>query len=271
MKTPWHLLNPLTNTAILLPAICDDGRDILIDMSCAGNDLPAALAARGRTIADIAHILITHDHGDHFLPESARCFLGTNTLIHIVEYGYQRLMKDPVFASVRPIVLELDAAGLFRRLPNSGQANFSGVEVFWQNTWHLDTINLSFRIRDILISGDTPYSNLFTSPSAPIFASGSSGPIRTAILQTTLLDARDARTRDERESDIQKRLTCTGTGEALIELMKNPDWATFFCALETIVPHHLRCYPLEDLANAIRTAFTSVAREQGYTFNVQFE
>ncbi len=270
MNTPYHILKPLSHTAVLLPGICDDGRDLLIDMGHNESDLSAALALHGRTIADIAHLLITHDHGDHFDPKAAHCFLGTDTRIHIPEYGYQRLMNHPVFDPVRADFIELDADGRINRLPNIGTADFGGVEIHWKNSWHLDTVNLSFRIRDLLISGDTSHDRLFDDPASPLFTAGADGPVRTAILQTNMLDADDAQARGVSADDIQRWAECTGTGAALIQKMRDPKWAAFFVELETIVPHHLRIDPLERLADALRAALLKTGKEQGFTFAISF-
>ncbi len=270
MTTAYHVLNPYTNTAILLPGICDDGRDILIDMSCAGNNLIDALAKHGRTANDIAHVLITHDHSDHFIPKAALLFRKSKTVFHIPQGGWLRLMSHPFFDEVRSICIELHEAGMIHILPHAGDTLFGGVKVCWQANWHDDTINFSYRIRELLISGDVAHHRLFRNPDHIIFANRTEGPVHTAFLQTNFLDEKDAYARGLNKERIAHMLEWTGCLQDLLTAIENPRWSSFFQTLTTIIPHHFRIEPRDEVAQEITNRIHNAAQQHGYSLTTAF-
>jgi N-acyl homoserine lactone hydrolase len=155
-----------------------DGRRILVDAGeTAGvndvpfarhavtpdDELPAALAALGLTVADVDEVVLTHMHGDHM---DGAVHLEQPVLVHDAELAYAHAAISRVFAKVlrqpipagvdfRPIALDDGPFGAFaasRRLTADGRV--VAVATPGHTPGHVSVIAIDDEGRHVLLAGD---------------------------------------------------------------------------------------------------------------------
>ncbi|MCZ7646795.1 MAG: MBL fold metallo-hydrolase [Planctomycetota bacterium] len=278
----WLVLNPPSSTAFLLPDGAGPGRDVLVDMQGARPTLAETLSARGRSTETLAHLFLTHHHGDHFVPAEALALARAGTRIHAGRATWEEFRalaaRTPQLADAREACGELEASGALDLLPARGEAAFESCRAAWSTFPHGDGdashVNLAFRFGETLISGDTNVP-AFLDPRNPDAAAllglERGEPVRALMLNVAQLSRAELRARqDLPPRRLRNYLRNHGILDDLLAALEDERLAGFFSGLRLLVPHHLRREPLDETADRMRQALREAARRRGFEFEIRF-
>jgi N-acyl homoserine lactone hydrolase len=129
----------------------------------ADQELPAALAATGQSIADVRSVVLTHMHGDHM---DGAVHVRGPALVHDRELEFsrtagarvwQKLLRQPVPSGVdfRPIALDGGPFGAFQRSrPLSDDGRIVAVDTPGHTPGHISIVCIDDEGRHVFLAGD---------------------------------------------------------------------------------------------------------------------
>jgi N-acyl homoserine lactone hydrolase len=127
-------------------------------------ELPAAMAATGLTLADVSEVVLTHAHGDHI--DGLVHLPGRRVLSHQVELQYlasalprvmRRVLRQPLPAGFAPEAFALDGGpfGAFpRSRPLSADGRIIAVDTPGHTPGHVSVICIDDSGRHVMLAGD---------------------------------------------------------------------------------------------------------------------
>ncbi len=265
------LLNPLTDTGFLLKDCPCEGSDILFDLSYRGESgFADCLAEHGSHPDRIRHIFITHFHGDHYLPDVAWDLVQRNATLYMETSNWEAHFEDTLMEACFSTSKKIEKSGRLRLLALNGDMDLEGCPLRWHASPHGNTMNLSYRIRNLFISGDVSYPQLFAPENRELddFLSLAHPEITVAAFQMTQISREDMKNLNIPPNEITRINRDTGTLENLIAVMRERRFKPFFNNLREIIPHHIRRH---EGAEKIREILEEIREEQGCSFEIFFE
>lgn len=276
------VLNPPSSTGFLLPAPDGVQGHMLIDMEGGCPTLAESLAARGYNPGQIATVLITHHHPDHFYVGEAaemavagtRFYMGRESWAEI----WARTEHEKGFARRLPGLQKLEQSGRLTLLEPHGHLRIDGRDVEWSTFPHgnarADHTNLAFRVDRRAFSGDTSIKHLLetANPQASTLLGLRDGKkINHLCLNVAQLSREDIlKLTDFPEPRRQNYIRNHGILEELLGALREPGLRAFFEGLEGLNIHHVRKHPLPETCGLMRRWIQETCTEAGLEFSISF-
>jgi len=266
-------LNKYTNTGFLIKNVPEDGSDILFDMACSGDsNLQKELEKHGSSPERIKHIFITHFHADHYFADAAWELVQKNAIVYMEKSNWESYYTEPLVADLIHFNKKIEAAGKVILLNRRDKIKIGNYKIVWDNFDHANARNLAYRIDDFFVTGDAPLQDIFNEKSkfTNRLLCADNPVIKIAALNINQISVNDMIKRGESNERIKYLNNHTGTLENLETAMRKDFFKPFFMNLDVIIPHHLRCRPLDEMAEAITEKLNQIKKEYGYKYEIIF-
>lgn len=266
-------LNQYTNTGFLIKNIPDENSDILFDMACPGDsNLENELKKHGSSPERIKHIFITHFHGDHYFADVAWKLVQKNATVYMETNNWKDHFGEELLVDQIPFSRKIEKAGKIKLLNLRDKMQLGKYELVWDNFDHVNARNLAYRLNDFFVTGDAPLQEIFDENNefTNRLLCTDKPVIKTAALNINQISVEDMIKRGETKVRIKYLNNHTGTLENLETAMRKDFFKPFFMNLDVIIPHHLRCCPLDEMAEAITEKLNQIKKEYGYKYEIIF-
>ena len=266
-------LNQYTNTGFLIKNIPDENSDILFDMACPGDsNLENELKKHGSSPERIKHIFITHFHGDHYFADVAWELVQKNATVYMETNNWKDHFGEELLVDQIPFSRKIEKAGKIKLLNLRDKMQLGKYELVWDNFDHVNARNLAYRLNDFFVTGDAPLQEIFDENNefTNRLLCTDNPVIKIAALNINQVSVDDMIKRGESNERIKYLNNHTGTLENLETAMRKDLFKPFFMNLDVIIPHHLRCCPLGEMAEAITEKLNQIKKEYGYKYEIIF-
>ncbi|MBN1809818.1 MAG: MBL fold metallo-hydrolase [Planctomycetes bacterium] len=266
------VLNPGGSTAVVLSVPAGD--HVLFDMQVSpALGFQDALAEAGVEARRISAVLLTHLHSDHFSPPAARWLLKASECIFAVgrtPFEDVAARQDDYSAAIA----DIHDAGRLVLLDGSGRMEINGHGVAYASTTHGLSLkgvshpqgNTAYRVRNVLVGGDTPVTQIFSPRAECVRAPG----VEVLCVNLAHFSRQDVAEQDYPELRKHRWRTEHGMVEDLLAAMRSEEHSAFFRGLRTLIPCHVRRQPRDGSLQLYEREIAGTAAECGYCFEVSF-
>jgi len=178
--------------------------------------------------------------------------------------------NEPLLSDLIHFSRKIEKAGKITLLKLRDEMSIGNYKLVWDNFNHHNARNISYRFGDVFISGDAPIHEIFdeTNPFTERLLCTDEPVIKQLLISINQISIENMKESGKTEERIKYLISYTGILEDLKTAMRKECFKPFFMNLNTIIPHHLRCSPLEKMAKRVTLELNQIKEEQGYKYKV---